>query len=465
MMKKIIFVSFILFLFLFVAPLFSKAYAKSLYVRTDKSYVLPGGFYNLTVLSSRIPFAGYSGLLDVNVTSCDQSGNCNTTVGPWGNYEVKNGSIRIDIPANFAPSRFRARFRPRGSNWDWSNEIQVNVGTTQDLENSQEYWLLTSPPTKFTVNNFVDNKTSQTMIGFMSPVNLCGETVQSMYFMKSDPSGYWDPHVPWYDSIRSPGYDKLNLMWHLALWQKKSGWDDEYLTALGHEIYQYNSAGPFNLGINFKVKTGQYRNKYPNYILSPKWVGDGWGKGGRVESYMASPDVPFCNISTAGSGRPGIWSVHVDRVHLDLPKYSGLALRYKFYEGGDNFVVDSSQLGLREDWYFVKNMGLVKIDVKYFGPNDAKYVVRKPCQEDDDCLMNETMKSPHVRLVRSDLLDTQVLVPSDLNNDGKVNIFDYNILISDFGKTGVAGFVKSDINKDGKVDIFDYNILVGNFGK
>jgi len=57
------------------------------------------------------------------------------------------------------------------------------------------------------------------------------------------------------------------------------------------------------------------------------------------------------------------------------------------------------------------------------------------------------------------------LFTSDLNNDGKVDIFDYNILVSDFGKTGVAGFTKSDINKDGKVDIFDYNILVGDFGK
>jgi len=54
---------------------------------------------------------------------------------------------------------------------------------------------------------------------------------------------------------------------------------------------------------------------------------------------------------------------------------------------------------------------------------------------------------------------------SDLNGDGKVDIFDYNILMSDFGKTGVAGFTKSDINKDGKVDIFDYNILISDFGK
>jgi len=55
--------------------------------------------------------------------------------------------------------------------------------------------------------------------------------------------------------------------------------------------------------------------------------------------------------------------------------------------------------------------------------------------------------------------------PGDLNNDGKVDIFDYNILVSNFGKTGTSGFIPADINKDGKVDIFDYNILISNFGK
>jgi hypothetical protein len=55
--------------------------------------------------------------------------------------------------------------------------------------------------------------------------------------------------------------------------------------------------------------------------------------------------------------------------------------------------------------------------------------------------------------------------PGDLNNDAKVDIFDYNLLVGDYGKTGSAGFVPSDIDKNGKVDIFDYNILVGNYGK
>lgn len=49
--------------------------------------------------------------------------------------------------------------------------------------------------------------------------------------------------------------------------------------------------------------------------------------------------------------------------------------------------------------------------------------------------------------------------------DGKVNIYDYNLLVTDFGKTGANGFSPADIDVNGKVDIFDYNILVGNFGK
>ena len=35
---------------------------------------------------------------------------------------------------------------------------------------------------------------------------------------------------------------------------------------------------------------------------------------------------------------------------------------------------------------------------------------------------------------------------------------------ADFGKTGAKDWIKADIHKDGKVDVFDYNVLVGAFG-
>jgi hypothetical protein len=51
----------------------------------------------------------------------------------------------------------------------------------------------------------------------------------------------------------------------------------------------------------------------------------------------------------------------------------------------------------------------------------------------------------------------------DVDGNGKVNIFDYNAILSDFGKTGTN--LASDLNKNGRVDIFDYNIVLSNFGK
>lgn len=58
-----------------------------------------------------------------------------------------------------------------------------------------------------------------------------------------------------------------------------------------------------------------------------------------------------------------------------------------------------------------------------------------------------------------------VLLPGDLNRNGKVDIYDYNTLLENFGRTGAVGFIRADIIRNGKVDIFDYNILLQNFGR
>ena len=51
----------------------------------------------------------------------------------------------------------------------------------------------------------------------------------------------------------------------------------------------------------------------------------------------------------------------------------------------------------------------------------------------------------------------------DLDGNNKVDIFDYNILLTNFGKLGIG--VQGDIDNSDKVDIFDYNQLLTNFGK
>jgi hypothetical protein len=51
----------------------------------------------------------------------------------------------------------------------------------------------------------------------------------------------------------------------------------------------------------------------------------------------------------------------------------------------------------------------------------------------------------------------------DTNGDGHVNVFDFNILISNFGNQFCGN--PADFNGNCQVDIFDYNILLNNFGK
>jgi hypothetical protein len=51
----------------------------------------------------------------------------------------------------------------------------------------------------------------------------------------------------------------------------------------------------------------------------------------------------------------------------------------------------------------------------------------------------------------------------DIDCDNTIGIFDYNILVGNFNKSGTN--IPGDLNGSGKVDIFDYNILVTNFGK
>ncbi len=53
--------------------------------------------------------------------------------------------------------------------------------------------------------------------------------------------------------------------------------------------------------------------------------------------------------------------------------------------------------------------------------------------------------------------------PGDIDGNGAVDIFDYNTLLTNFGKTGSG--ILGDIDSNGVVDIFDYNLILTNYGK
>ena len=112
--------------------------------------------------------------------------------------------------------------------------------------------------------------------------------------------------------------------------------------------------------------------------------------------------------------------------------------------------------------------------------NDSKHTVILPglnppsfCNQNKDCPLTadiyNSVPTYHSFITFSLPKATPVTNPADLTdvNDkpgDQVNIFDYNILVGAFGKTGAAGWIKADIVKNGEVDIFDYNLLVASFG-
>lgn len=61
------------------------------------------------------------------------------------------------------------------------------------------------------------------------------------------------------------------------------------------------------------------------------------------------------------------------------------------------------------------------------------------------------------------------LISSDIDRNGKIDIFDFGLLVQNFNRTTEQGYVPAGVNPDvdgnGKVDIFDFGLLVQNFGK
>ncbi len=54
-------------------------------------------------------------------------------------------------------------------------------------------------------------------------------------------------------------------------------------------------------------------------------------------------------------------------------------------------------------------------------------------------------------------------IPGDANDDGHVNILDFNLVASHFGQSGSS--ISGDVNHDDKVNILDFNLVISHFGQ
>lgn len=80
------------------------------------------------------------------------------------------------------------------------------------------------------------------------------------------------------------------------------------------------------------------------------------------------------------------------------------------------------------------------------------YLLRRPSPEPS--LAPSPVPSP---------MPKPTFLPGDLNQDKKIDVYDYNLLVTNFGRQELGNV--ADIDGDGKVGVYDYNLLVINFGK
>lgn len=90
----------------------------------------------------------------------------------------------------------------------------------------------------------------------------------------------------------------------------------------------------------------------------------------------------------------------------------------------------------------------------------------KPSEQiiEQHCYKKSLLKDSHNILLSTVKMPGPPLKKGDLNVDKKIDIYDYNVMLEQFGKTGTSGFHPADMVKNGVIDIFDYNELLASYG-
>ncbi len=109
------------------------------------------------------------------------------------------------------------------------------------------------------------------------------------------------------------------------------------------------------------------------------------------------------------------------------------------------------------DWIFTTSISKIPIESKKLHTEVHGNVLNIP---------GESWKNDvHPPISAVIIVPTPPRKPEDLDANGTVDIFDYNLLLGKFGATGTPGFHAADIIQNGLIDIFDYNKLIESLGK
>jgi len=279
------------------------------------------------------------------------------------------------------------------------------------------------------------------------------------------------------NGVYSTGKSKIGLAW--------SSDGGASFTYLGDILEYPGTTGEYNMqGAPYVIKDGYFYLYYHDLCSYPattvaredvatvvnaarsgkvtawnKYYNGGWnesGLGGQCSPVNIMPGVDTTDAT---------YSTYTGKYYLLLSQYSnsGSNTWIKLFESTDGinwtFIKDIVNEPPSTDTAGYQYVSIVNSDGNDNGVVGQSFYVYSA----KNLYNNPTISRWLITLNTPASLPTPSLKPGDLNSDSKVDINDYNILMGNFGKTGIG--IVGDIDGNGNVDIFDYNILVGSFGK
>lgn len=338
---------------------------------------------------------------------CAPNGVCEPQIPieVWGNFITNyEGILRVDTPRETRDGSHTAMFKAAGSQGEWGNKISINlvsnpraaIANTNPTINFLDYFSVTPGELYiYDSENKVTGTTATTRMQIEQLTSFCGVNVYPMRFTKENKDAYWNNYFP-NTSLTAEASSQLRFMitdpnFNFAA---APGYNNT-IWSPGSKMYEMKSIRDIaDADYKFTSFTGSNDSSTPAYYLGVKnqqlpfvnfnsslSVYQGWQE--KLPERCISPYLP---------GRAGnaSWRIRIELDNLTVNgapgefSYSGQALRVDYMESIAAGDPETSPM-IKESWWYVKGIGLVKIDQKYFnGFNNGAN-----CSSDPDCLADK----------------------------------------------------------------------------
>jgi len=181
---------------------------------------------------------------------------------------------------------------------------------------------------------------------------------------------------------------------------------NNYIWGVGHKSYEYqnNQVDIKEIG-NENTSTASYGiagGNVPAYNLGKKSAiipYSEYGDNSRHQIFYNEDDCP--NPTPIGGNNNYRWRMRMEFDMVNVPGFQNMsALRIDYFE--ETFTNNQGVGILKESWYFVKNVGLVEVQVKHFDrvkQTNPSFPYATERQENDNDFLADRMSNPHVEMI------------------------------------------------------------------